>query len=258
MIVKSLIVFVLFIATPIMVINLFPSPCILGFCLFVYYLLCIFIAVISIIVIYLTKKNKKYNLLILFLIILINTVVLILLYPESEFSPSKQFSNAIEIIQNYDNLKPEDIFDAVKNKKHLLITALCCKYELATEMYTVEYCHINKNGICDYELKKYNYTFNNNKIIINNKYTGYTFDKDYLIFTDSISSKEYILEIGTNSFCANNNLYNCTSIIFPINSQEFNITSKDIGNTRVIVSRIQSRLNYGFNSLFKKYIKEVM
>ena len=255
--VTAILIFLLCVTIPILTLSLFPTPCGYGLCLLIYYPIVFLVSGLSAFGYYKFSDKVKLNKTVLFLLILLlDFTLLTYFYPKGEYFPTNQLRVAWQAANDYESLKPVDIFKATEDRNFLLITALYHKYNLPTETYGVRYCFIDKNGSCDTIFNEFNYFILDKKVITNNP--EFHFDLDLnegsFSFTDTIEKNEFIFKVGYPDFGKYRKTFTNTSSELSEKGERVTGLVKDNGALRVIVDETKPKFEYGFTRLFEKYL----
>jgi len=186
----------------------------------------------------------------------IDITLWIYFYPKGEYFPTNQISGARQVLSNYDNLQPVDIFKATDNRNFLMITALYHLFNLPTETYNVRYCFIDTNGSCLTIHKEFNYFISDTKVVSNN--SGFHYDLDLkegsFSFTDTVENQDFTFKVGYPDFGKYRKDFTNTSSDLSDKGERITGLVKDIGTLRIIVDETQPKFEYGFTRLFEKYL----
>ncbi len=253
----TILTFLFCVTIPILTLSLFPTPCGYGLCLLVYYPIIFLVGGLSAWTYYKFRDKIKFSKTAFWLIILLlDFTLLTYFYPKGEYFPINQIRIAREVVDDYDNLKPVDIFKATEDRNFLMITALYYKFNLPTETYNVRYCFIDSNGSCDTIHKEFNYFIKDNKVVTNNADFRYDLDliKSSFSYTDTVAKQGFVFKVGYPDFGKYRKDFTNTSSDLSDKGERVTGLVKDIGNLRVIVDETRPKFEYGFTTLFEKYL----
>lgn len=255
--VTTILIFLLCVTIPTLILSLFPTPCGYGLCLLVYYLIIFLVGGLSAWTYYkFSDKIKFSKTAFLLIIMLLGFTLLTYFYPKGEYFPINQIRTAREVVDDYDNLKPVDIFKATEERNFLMITALYHKFNLPTKIYNVRYCLIDSNGSFDTIYKEFNYFIQDNKVVTNNSNFHYDLDlrEGSFSFTDTVAKQDFVYKVGYPDFGKYRKDFTNTSSDLSDKGERVTGLVKDIGNLRVIVDETPPKFEYGFTTLFEKYL----
>lgn len=255
--VTAIFIFFLCATIPILTLSLFPTPCGYGLCLLIYYPIIFFVGGLSAWIYYKFSDKVKLNKIFCFLlIILLDFVLLTYFYPKGEYFPTNQIREARQVANNYENLKPIDIFKATEERNFLMITALYHKFNLPKETYVVRYCFIDKNGGFDTIYKEFNYFISDSKVVTNNSDFHFDLDlkEDTFSFTDTVKNQDFNFKVGYPDFGKYRKTFTNTSSDLSDKGERVTGLVKDIGTLRVIVDETVPKFDYEFTRLFDKYL----
>lgn len=255
--VTTILIFILCVTIPVLTLSLFPTPCGYGLCLLAYYPIIFLVGVLSAWTYYKYSDRVRLNKAVsVSLIILVDFALLTYFYPKGEYFPTNQLRVARQVANDYENLKPVDIFKATKERNFLLITALYYKYNLPTETYGLRYYFIDKNGSCDTIFKEFNYFISDNKVVTNNPNFHYYLNlkEGSFSFTDTVEKQDFTFKVGYPDFGKYKNTFTNASSELSDKGERVTGLVKDIGTLRVIVDGIRPKFEYGFTRLFEKYL----
>ena len=255
--VLAILILILCVTIPILTLSLFPTPCGYGLCLILYYPIIFITGGLSAWVFYKFHDKVKVNSNVLFLIVLLFDIsVLTYFYPKGEYFPTNQLQIAKQVANDYEKLKPIDLFKATEDRDFLRITALYHKFNLPTEIYEVRYCFIDEKGSCDTMYRDFNYFIMNNQIVTNNPDFNYNLDpsEGSFSFADTIDQIDFQFKVGYPDFGKYRKSFTNTSS--EISESETRVTGlvKDIESLRVIVDENKPKFEYGFTKLFERYL----
>lgn len=253
----TILIFLFCVPIPIFTLSLFPTPCVYGLCLPAYYPIIFLVGGLSAWIYYkFSDKIKLSKTAFLIIILLLDFALLTYFYPKGEYFPTNQISVARQVSSNYDNLKPVDIFKATENLNFLMITALYHKFNLPTETYNVRYCFIDTNGSCDTIYKEFNYFIYDNKVVTNNSNFHYDLDlkEGSFSYTDTVENQHFTFKVGYPDFGKYRKDFTSTSYNLSDKGERVTGLVKDIGDLRVIVDETRPKFEYGFTTLFEKYL----
>lgn len=253
----ALLIFLLCVIIPIMTLSLFPTSCGYGLCLLIYYPIIFLIGGISAWAYFKFSDRIKLNKTVLFLLIFIlDLTLLTYFYPKGEFFPANQIRLAKQVQNDYEKLKPIDIFKATKNRNFLLISALYHKYKLPRETYNVSYCLIDKKGSCDTIFKEFNYFIMDNKVVTDNSNFTYNLNlnEGSFSFSDRVKQTDFVFKVGYPDFGKYKNTFTNTSGEITDQGEKITGLVKDVGRLRIIVDENNPKFEYGFTRLFEEYL----
>ena len=240
-----------------MTLSLFPTPCGYGLCLLVYYPIIILVGGLSAWTYYKFSDRLKLNKsLVLLILLLLDFALLTFFYPKGEYFPTNQIRVARQVANDYENLKPIDIFQATEDRNFLVITALYHKYNMPKETYNVRYCFIDKNGSCDKMQREFNYFIMDNKIVTNKPDFNYYLDinENSFSFIDTVEKIDFKFKVGYPDFGKYRKTFTNTSCEILDKGEKITGLVKDVENLRVIVDENNPKFEYGFTKLFEKYL----
>jgi hypothetical protein len=258
----SLLLFLVCSFIPYFIINLFPASCGYGICVLFYYVEIFLVSLVSAVTYY--KFNRKFNrkfkinnTLQLLMISLIAGCFLIYLYPKGEYYPSTQISKAKHVYNNYENLKPSDLFSAIEHRDFILITALYHKYELPKETYSISYCLKNENGGCDTIIKEFNYYFLKDSLVTDRPDLTYKLDSSKECFTiiDTIAQVGFELKLGYPQLGKFKSSLDGASYNLSDNGSELTAITKEFEHHRILIDKKTPKFEYQFTQLFERYLK---
>lgn len=253
----TILTFLFCVTIPILTLSLFPTPCGYGLYLLVYYPFIFLVGGLSAWAYYkLSEKIKLSKTAFLLIILLLDFTLLTYFYPKSEYFPTNQIRIARQVVDDYDSLKPIDIFKATEERNFLMITALYRKFNLPSETYSIRYCFIDNNGSCDTTHKEFNYFIQDSKLVTNNSDFHYDLDlrEGSFSFTDTVAREGFVFKVGYPDFGKYRKDFTNTSSDLSDNGERVTGLVKDIGNLRVIVDETRPKFEYGFTTLFEKYL----
>lgn len=255
--VLAILIFTLCVTIPILTLSLFPAPCGFGICLLFYYPIIFLVGVLSAWTYFKFSDKLKFNKTILFLIIfLLDLVVLTYFYPKGEFFPTNQLRVARQVANDYENLKPVDIFKATEDRNFLQITALYHKFNLPSETYDVRYCFIDDKGSCDTMYREFSYFIMDNKVVTNNSNFDYNLDlnEGSFSFTDTVDQIDFTFKVGYPDFGKYRKSFTNTSAEISDTGTRTTGLVKDKEKLRVIVDETRPKFEYRFTKLFENYL----
>lgn len=255
--VLTLLILILSVTIPILTMSLFPTPCGFGICLLFYYPIIFITGGLSAWAFYKFYDKLKVNRYVLFLIILFfDFFLLTYFYPKGEYFPTNQLRTAKQVVKDYDNLKPIDIFKATEDRDFLRITALYHKFNLPTEIYNVRYCFIDEKGSCDTMYSEFNYFIMDNQIVTNNPDFNYNLDPNEgsFSFIDTVDQIDFQFKVGYPDFGKYRKTFTNTSSEISDYGTRVTGLVKDIEYLRVIVDENKPKFEYGFTKLFERYL----
>jgi hypothetical protein len=234
---KAILIFLLCVSIPILILALFTST--MGedlYAMFFYYPLIFLVGGLSAWAYYkFGERVKIHKAVWLILILLMDFVILISFYPKGGNSPINQLRVARQVVHDYENLEPVDLFEAIDKRHYLRITALYHKFSLPKEIYVVKYCFNDNILNCETLYRKFDFLIMDNKVVSNNPDFDCQLDlkEGSFTFSDTVETIDFQMTI---------------------NYPHFGVTArwKDIGNLRVIVFETKPKFDYGFTKLFEK------